>query len=67
MHGGSCPDEADMEMGNRTETREVMFKEAGKSFWRKMLLTLEVKVEVTSPGRGNDIGNVLEYYLCYSA
>ena len=28
--------------------------------------TLEVKVEVTSPGRENDIWNVLEYYLCYS-
>lgn len=29
--------------------------------------TLEVKVEVNSPGRENDVWNVLEYYLCYSA
>lgn len=55
-----------MELGGRTETREVMLKEAGKAPLRQCSLMLDVEGEVASPGRGNDIRNVaLEQFLCY--
>lgn len=54
-----------MELGGRTETREVMLKEAGKAPGRQRFLMLDAEAEVASPGRGNDIRNVLGQFLCY--
>lgn len=67
MHGGTALMRQTWRWGIEQKQEKSCSRRQESPSGEKCFVTLEVKVEVTSPGRGNDIGNVLEYYLCYSA